>query len=156
MWGANPREIRARSSSNRLSVPGLTGETDPFGRVGGEKTDPGTTEAVGVAVPELGLDEDRVAVEAKRDDSEGLDRRYGRLAMEALGDIVRLARWSVTSDSDNRAELSGSASGEDVMGASSRLGWGAILGGLYVGGAWNSSGDGGFHESARGGMSLWG
>ena len=58
----------------------------PFCLDPGEKTELGTTEAVGVAVPELGRDPERDAVDSKSLCSDALDLRYGRLDSDEAGD----------------------------------------------------------------------
>jgi hypothetical protein len=52
----------------------LLGDCTPFSREFGERTEPGTVEAVGVAVPELVRDPESDAVEANKVDKDGLER----------------------------------------------------------------------------------
>ena len=52
----------------------------------GEKTDPGTADAVGVAVPELGRDVDMLVVDSNSLDRLGLERRKGSEASDEAGD----------------------------------------------------------------------
>jgi hypothetical protein len=80
--------MRFRCSSE---TPGgkLLGVPVPFCLDPGEKTEPGTTEAVGVAVPELGRDPDIEVVDLNSCCSEAFDLRYGSEAREEVGDDAR-------------------------------------------------------------------
>lgn len=64
----------------------LLGVPVPLSLDPGEKTDPGTAVAVGVTVPELGLDVDMLVVDSNNFDRLGFDRRNGRDAREEAGD----------------------------------------------------------------------
>jgi hypothetical protein len=61
----------------------------PPSRDPGEKTEPGTIDGVGVAVPELGRDVLMLVVDSNSFDRLGFDRRYGSEASEDAGE----ARW---------------------------------------------------------------
>jgi hypothetical protein len=52
----------------------------------GEKTEPGTAEGVGVAVPELGREVDMLVVDSNSFDKLGFDLRNGREARDEAGD----------------------------------------------------------------------
>jgi hypothetical protein len=52
----------------------------------GEKTEPGTAEGVGVAVPELGRDVDMLVVDSKSLDRLGFERRNGSEARDEAGE----------------------------------------------------------------------
>jgi len=80
--------MRFRCSSE---APGgrLPGVPVPFCLDPGENTEPGITEAVGVAVPELGRDPDIEVVDLNSWCSEALDLRYGSEAREDAGDEAR-------------------------------------------------------------------
>jgi hypothetical protein len=80
--------MRFRCSSE---TPGgrLLGDPVPFCLDPGEKTEAGTTEAVGVAVPELGREPDIDVVDLNSWCSEAFDLRYGNEAMEDVGDDAR-------------------------------------------------------------------
>jgi hypothetical protein len=67
--------MRFRNSSDRISGVRRPAGDAPFARLVGENAEPGTADAVGVAVPELGLEEDSEAVDANKLDSEGFERR---------------------------------------------------------------------------------
>jgi hypothetical protein len=77
-----------------LGVP-VPPDLDP-----GEKTEPGTAEGVGVAVPELGREVEMVVVDSNSLDRLGLDLRYGREASDeagearCLGSIMEASRWA--------------------------------------------------------------
>jgi hypothetical protein len=76
----------------------LLGVPVPLSLDPGEKTDPGTAEAVGVAVPELGLEVDMLVVDSKSFDRLGFDLRNGRAARDeagearCLGSIIEASR----------------------------------------------------------------
>lgn len=53
---------------------------------------PGTADAVGVAVPELGRDVDMLVVDSNSFDKLGFDRRYGSDAREEAGDPRSLGK----------------------------------------------------------------
>lgn len=62
------------------------GVLEPLDRDPGEKTEPGTVEVVGVAVPELGRDVEMLVVDSNSLERLGFDRRYGSDAREEAGD----------------------------------------------------------------------
>jgi hypothetical protein len=80
--------MRFRCSSE---TPGgrLPGVPVPLCLEPGENTEPGTTEAVGVAVPELGRDPDIEVVDLNSWCSEAFDLRYGSEARDDEGDAAR-------------------------------------------------------------------
>lgn len=80
--------MRLRCSSE---TPGgrLPGVLVPLCLKLGDNPEPGTVDAVGVAVPELGRDPESEAVDLKSWCSEALDRRYGSEESEDEGDDVR-------------------------------------------------------------------
>jgi hypothetical protein len=77
----------------------LLGVPVPLDRDPGEKTEPGTVEGVGVAVPEPGR-EVEILVDSNSLDRLGLDLRYGREARDEAGDarclgsIIEASRWA--------------------------------------------------------------
>jgi hypothetical protein len=64
----------------------LLGVPVPLSLEPGEKTEPGTAEAVGVAVPELGREVDMLVVDSNSLDRLALDFRTGREARDEAGD----------------------------------------------------------------------
>ena len=90
----------------------------PFSLDPGEKTELGTTDAVGVALPELGRDKDNDAVDSKSLCSVGFDLRYGREAREEAGDARCLGRTMDVSRSAGYLGGFGVASCSGVMGGS--------------------------------------
>lgn len=78
----------------------LLGVPVPLSRDPGEKTDPGAADGVGVAVPELGLDVDMLAVDSNSFERLGFDLRNGREARDEAGDprclgrIIEASRWA--------------------------------------------------------------
>lgn len=85
MCGTNARCMSVLCSSE-TPAGRLLGVPVPLSRDPGEKTDPGTAEAVGVAVPELGLDVERLVVDSNSLDRLGFDLRTGREASDEAGD----------------------------------------------------------------------
>jgi hypothetical protein len=85
MCGTKALCMSVRCSSE---TPGgrLFGVPVPLSLEPGEKTEPGTAEAVGVAVPELGREVDMLVVDANSLERLGLDRRKGREARDEAGD----------------------------------------------------------------------
>lgn len=78
----------------------LLGVPVPLSRDPGEKTDAGAAEGVGVAVPELGREGERLVVDSNSFDRLGFDLRYGREARDEAGDprclgsIIDASRWA--------------------------------------------------------------
>jgi hypothetical protein len=64
----------------------LFGVPVPLNLEPGEKTDPGTADGVGVAVPELGREVDMLVVDSNSLDKLALDLRKGREEIEEAGD----------------------------------------------------------------------
>jgi hypothetical protein len=75
-------------------MPGgrLLGDCVPLSLDPGDRTEPGITEVVGVAVPELVRDPESEAVDANRVERDGFDRRYGRSPSDEAGDALCLGR----------------------------------------------------------------
>lgn len=97
----------------------------------GEKTEPLTVLATGVAVPdwlgEPGLPNvGRDVVDAKRFDSEAFERRYGRLDIDDNGDFpsLRLCTEMACSESDSCGDCSGSSGVGGISGGA----WAAARG----------------------------
>jgi len=88
----------------------------------GEKTEPFTTPAVGVTVPEsLGEPASewvgREVVEAKRVDNEALERRYGRCVTEERGDLRGRVLGTWISESESCGDCKGSSGVGGIRGA---------------------------------------
>lgn len=91
----------------------------PLDRDPGENTEPGTVEAVGVAVPELGRDPvnvEMLVVDSKSFDKLGFDRRYGSDAREEAGDARCLGSMAEDSTFCGKFGGLGVASCGGVMG----------------------------------------
>jgi hypothetical protein len=91
MCGTNALCMSVRCSSE---TPGgrLLGVPVPVSREPGEKTDPGTVDGVGVAVPELGRDVEMLVVDSNSFDRLAFDRRNGSEASDEAGEARCLGR----------------------------------------------------------------
>lgn len=96
----------------------LVGVLVPLDRDPGEKTEPGTVDAVGVAVPELGreLVVEMLVVDSNSLERLGFERRYGSDASEDAGDARCLGEKAAASTFCGKFGGLGVASCGGVMG----------------------------------------